>query len=139
MSIFLKVFSLWKLISLLTEDCFKKTAEAGVISITWMRDENQNPLFNHAYLHDGNSVSMIHSASIFVGIANRLLHWENILYNRQIGVKCYDFSVIFIDPIKEQEQNINEFKGSFGGQGVDEQRVFKAHSLKGRIFLINVS
>jgi len=56
---------------------------------------------------------MIHSASHFVGkdsfernrigIANRLLHWENILYYRHIGVKWYYFLVIFIDPIKEQE------------------------------------
>lgn len=145
---FFQAFALWKGIALLPENRFKRSAEAGVISITWMRDENQIPLCGHAYLHDGNSVSMIHSASHRVGKdssqrnrigrANRLLHWENILYYRHIGVKWYDFSGIFIDPLKEQEQNINEFKRSFGGQEVDEVRVFKSHSLKGKIFLLYV-
>jgi hypothetical protein len=39
-----------------------------------MRDENQNPLCGHAYLHDGNSVSMIHF------IVHQIV-WEKILLN----------------------------------------------------------
>jgi hypothetical protein len=68
----------------------------------------------------------------------RLFHWENILYYCQICVKWYGFSGIFIYPHNGQEQNINEFKRIFGGQEVDEIKVFKAHSLKGRIFLLYV-
>jgi len=139
-------FAAWKGIPLLPEDRFIKSAEAGALSITWMRDENQIPLCGHAYLKDDNRVIMIHSASIRdgkdssirnrIGRANRLLHWKNIEYYRQMGIKWYDFSGIFLDHSNKQGLNINEFKRSFGGQEVDEIKVFQAHSLKGKLALL---
>jgi hypothetical protein len=145
---FFQAFASWKGIQMLPEDRFKKAAEAGVISITWMRDDHLNPLCGHAYLHDGNSVIMIHSASHrdgkdsslrnTIGRANRLLHWKNILFYRDNGIKWYDFSGIFIDPTEQQEKNINEFKRGFGGQEVNELKIFQAHSIKGQLLLLGV-
>ena len=143
---FFQTFAAWKGIPLLPENRFRKSAEAGVLSITWMRDDNQMPLCGHAYLHDKNRVIMIHYASIrdgkdslsrnLIGRANRLLHWKNIEYYREIGIKWNDFSGIFLDSNNKQGLNINEFKRSSGGQEVDEIKVFNSHSLKGKLALL---
>jgi len=56
-----------------TEGRFKKSAKAGIISITWMRDENQNPLCGHApYSQDGNN---------FQWFILHQIEWEKILLN----------------------------------------------------------
>jgi len=143
---FFQTFAEWKSIPLLPEDRFRKAVEAGVLSITWIRDELQNPLCGHAYLHDDNRVIMINSASHrvskdsptrrLISRANRLLHWQNILFYRSIGVKWYDFSGIFLDESNQKERNINDFKRSFGGKEVDEVKIFQSYSLKGKLALL---
>lgn len=65
--------------------------------------------------------------------------WEKILLNvieSEEPIGYYIWKTSYKDPHKEQEQNINEFKRSFGGQEVDEIKVLNAHSLKGKVFLL---
>ena len=80
----------------------------------------------HYYLVDKQSsrVRLLYSASArfsdsnnrnFIGRANKLLHFEDMKYFKEIGMEIMDFGGITI-PAKTKEQiGINSFKESFGG------------------------
>ena len=100
----------------------------------------------HAYVVDGKSCRLLHSASVpkdvndreernLLGRANRLLHWQDMLHFKAAGLLLYDFGGW--SPIKDDPhlQGINRFKESFGGEVVFGAHCDVACSLRGRVWM----
>jgi hypothetical protein len=86
------------------------------------------PLITHVYLKDNERTRLqfsFHLSSVneyngqFQSLANRYLHWLDIIYFKENGFKIYDFGGI---PVKSMA-SLREFKLSFGGI-VEEQYSF---------------
>lgn len=80
----------------------------------------------HYYLVDIQSsrARLLYSASArfsdsdnrnFIGRSNKLLHFEDLKYFKEIGIKTFDFGGITIPAITKEQIGINKFKESFGG------------------------
>jgi len=96
-------------------------------------DEN-NPLVFHSYLLDKTikRVRLLHSVSClysennstfdksFISRANRLLHFEDMIYFREMGFIMYDFGGYAFNTSDKSLKGINNFKDSFGGELVLE-------------------
>ena len=77
----------------------------------------------HTYILCEDTVRLYHSASLYrvdesiprkiVGMANRYLHKEDMLYFKQNGIKTYDWGGAGKG---EEVKSITEFKASFGGE-----------------------
>lgn len=89
----------------------------------------------HANLIDKNIFRsrLIHSASArfteeldasLVGRANRLLHFENLIRYREMGLKYYDWGGIAKNSNDPVKVGINRFKEAFGGQEVCEYHYY---------------
>lgn len=87
----------------------------------------------HSYLADKNSgrIRLLHSASQFrniednkmknlIGMANRMLHFDDMCYFKNQGFKEYDLGGYAYDTEDAILQSINKFKDSFGGTLVKE-------------------
>jgi GNAT acetyltransferase-like protein len=53
--------------------------------------------------------------STALGVANRLLHWEELIRYKREGIACYDFGGIAPDT-RSPQYSISQFKSSFGGR-----------------------
>lgn len=107
----------------------------GNLEISAAVDEKRRVLAMHANLIDQSIARsrLIHSASArfadesdagLVGRANRLLHFENLIRYREMGLDVYDWGGIAkgsTDPVKA---GINRFKEAFGGQEVCEYHYY---------------
>jgi lipid II:glycine glycyltransferase (peptidoglycan interpeptide bridge formation enzyme) len=51
-----------------------------------------------------------------IGRANRLLHWEDIRFFKEMGLSCYDFGGWYGGREDVEKLAINQFKESFGGE-----------------------
>jgi hypothetical protein len=101
------------------------------------------PLVRHAGIAFGNRVSVLYSASHFrnlesqerktIGRANRRLHWEEMLFFRQRGVKIYDLGGWYEGSSDSQKLLINQFKEEFGGIRVHEFDVVENRSVRAKI------
>ncbi len=79
----------------------------------------------HTYVMDEEYARLLHSASLYrisedrkpaiVGMANRYLHWEDMLYFKEKGLKKYDWGGAGEG---EDVIGITRFKESFGGEKV---------------------
>jgi hypothetical protein len=80
----------------------------------------------HANIRRGEFAFCLYSSSLFrnhdrkmaayIGRANRLLHWQDILRFRDEGVSTYDFGGWYPGSQNEALLNVNRFKESFGGE-----------------------
>jgi hypothetical protein len=80
----------------------------------------------HANLRSGRYACCLYSASLFrreakrtaayIGRANRLHHWLDVLRFRDEGFSIYDFGGWYAGRENEQLLRINRFKESFGGE-----------------------
>lgn len=107
--------------------------------ITYACKENQ-VLTYHSYVVDGKTARLLHSISLYrtfssdnrslIGYANRLLHFEDMLFFKNQGYKLYDWGGISDDP---EILNITRFKKAFGG--TEEKRYFykKPVTIKAKI------
>jgi lipid II:glycine glycyltransferase (peptidoglycan interpeptide bridge formation enzyme) len=93
---------------------------------------NNEPLIMHAYVISDNMARLYQSSSLFrnsqdsryknmVARANRFLHWEDMLYFKQIGnIRWYDFGGWYggaaITQSYHEQLLIDQFKESFGGE-----------------------
>lgn len=120
-------------------------AEAGRLVLTGARHE-ERWLAAHAYYVDGDRARLTHSASLFrteesaperarVGRANRLLHWEDMVRFRELGMATYDLGGWYMGTGNEALLRINSFKKQFGGTIVAEWDSFRARSLRGWVYL----
>lgn len=101
------------------------------LEITEAIDEQGRVLAMHANLIDKSiqRARLIHSASArfqdesdagLVGRANRLLHFENLLRYKEMGLSIYDWGGIAKDSEDPVKLGINRFKEAFGGTEVCE-------------------
>ncbi|NTW70843.1 MAG: hypothetical protein HGA49_01200 [Eubacteriaceae bacterium] len=99
-------------------------------------------IINHCYIYDENIARGILSTSHYrsdssvnkqlVGMANRLLHYRDMMEFKKLGLKSYDWAGISDDPAI---QHITEFKSKFGGVETETYYVLEAVTLKGKIAL----
>jgi len=121
-----------KLPGLLTENELARYGSSLLLRCATIKDQ---PYFvYHSYLIDSSikrarllhSVSDIHNGLLnseqkaILSKANRLLHYEDMLYLRDIGCKTYDFGGYAYGTADKSLQGINLFKDSFGGLLVEE-------------------
>lgn len=96
-------------------------------------------LVMHSYLIDTitRRARLLHSASHFrqenetisrnlIGRANRFLHFEDILYFKNLGYKIYDFGGYAINTMQKELQQINKFKEGFGRTIIKESHYLSA-------------
>lgn len=95
----------------------------------------------HMYVYDEDNSCLIYSASDFrnsnvdrnlAGRANKLLHYNDMLHFKSIGVKNYDWGNI---SSKDNPNGIDIFKMSFGGEIEKIRNIFIPITIKGKIFL----
>lgn len=78
----------------------------------------------HVHLYNNETAMLLYSASLFrkvsdnklknmIGYANRMLHYEEMLYFKKFGCKTYDFGGYGYNTEDPVEQKINHFKDSF--------------------------
>jgi lipid II:glycine glycyltransferase (peptidoglycan interpeptide bridge formation enzyme) len=99
-------------------------------------------LIYHSYITANNRARLAQSASLFrasdnpafralTGRANRLLHWDDILYFKDRGYKIYDLGGVTPDKSNNEGQAIARFKECFGGSLVKEYKSWIPVSFKG--------
>jgi lipid II:glycine glycyltransferase (peptidoglycan interpeptide bridge formation enzyme) len=85
----------------------------------------------HAYVISDNTARLHQSSSLFrtsdnpeyrnmIARANRLLHWDDILYFKNLGLKWYDLGGWYGGNTNKEQLAINIFKESFGGSQKEE-------------------
>jgi lipid II:glycine glycyltransferase (peptidoglycan interpeptide bridge formation enzyme) len=107
-----------------------------------------DPLTMHAYIISDNTARLHQSSSLFrnsedseyknlVGRANRLLHWEDLLYFKKEGVRWYDFGGWYGGAATSQSYReqllIDQFKESFGAEKKREYSFIEPASFLGKI------
>jgi lipid II:glycine glycyltransferase (peptidoglycan interpeptide bridge formation enzyme) len=118
------------------------------LCVTCANSADESILTMHAYIVSDNTARLHHSSSLFhnsddpeyrnlVARANRLLHWNDILYFKRVGLKWYDFGGWYggektTGTYKEQLR-INQFKESFGGEKKQEYSYIVPVTLLGKI------
>jgi len=95
----------------------------------WCGLYNGNLYAAHVLLKDGiDRVRLLWSATRdrvsteikkIIGAVNRYMHWREILYYKNIGVKIYDFGGVNLDK-NSPTYTITQFKLSFGGDIIKE-------------------
>jgi lipid II:glycine glycyltransferase (peptidoglycan interpeptide bridge formation enzyme) len=102
----------------------------------------------HAYVVSDSTARLHQSSSLFrvredneyknlVGRANRLLHWEDMLYFKRKDVRWYDFGGWYGGEATSQSYReqllIDQFKESFGGEKKREYSFIEPASFWGKI------
>jgi lipid II:glycine glycyltransferase (peptidoglycan interpeptide bridge formation enzyme) len=121
--------------------------DSGTFCVRTVVSGDGTALTMHGYVVSDNTARLHQSSSLFrnsedaeyrnmVGRANRLLHWEDMLYFKQLGIKYYDFGGWFggeatTENYKEQLL-INQFKESFGGEKKQEYSFIMPASFLGK-------
>lgn len=124
----------------------KALRENNALIISCVKSKNDKPLCYHAYVIDSNRARLLYSCSFFriikdnskkalVGRANRYLHWCDIVYFKDIGLKIYDFGGLALNNKNNKTDNIDKFKKAFGGKIVTEYKYIKGISFLGKIVL----
>lgn len=98
----------------------------------------------HTHIYDDNRARLLHSASLYrlendeegntrniIGMANRYLHYKEMLFFRDLGLKKYDWGGAGRG---EDVINITEFKESFGGYTKSYYDFEVTKGLKARVF-----
>lgn len=103
---------------------------------------NGKVIVYHCYIYDDNIARGILSTSHYrsdasvdkqlVGMANRLLHFRDMMEFKKLGLKVYDWAGISDDPAI---RHITEFKRKFGGVERETYYVLEAFTMKGKIAL----
>jgi lipid II:glycine glycyltransferase (peptidoglycan interpeptide bridge formation enzyme) len=110
-----------------------------------------DPLSMHAYVVSDGAARLYQSSSLFrvsedseyknlVGRANRLLHWEDMLYFKKEGVRWYDFGGWYGGAATTQSYReqllIDQFKESFGAEKKREYSFIEPASFWGKIAVL---
>lgn len=99
----------------------------------------------HANIRSGSYAFCLYSASLFrcedkpmaayIGRANRLLHWLDILRFRDAGLTIYDFGGWYPGKKNQALLRVNRFKESFGGELVLQYNCDRAITWRGALAL----
>lgn len=126
---------------------FDALVNAGKLVISAARTREGVLLAAHAYLFDHPRARLSHSASLFrleadskersrMGRANRLLHWDDMLRFRELGVTTYDLGGWYTENRDEALLKINLFKEEFGGTVSKEWDAYRPTSPRGRAYIL---
>lgn len=121
-------------------------ANKGRLVISSAADIEGRALVQHAYFN-GLRAHLLYSASLLpstqnvalrglIGRANRLLHWQDMLYFKQLGMSAYDFGGIDVLNNSEETTRISQFKEGFGGKVVESYNRTVPCTYKGRLALL---
>jgi hypothetical protein len=124
----------------LGEQLLKKYIDAKCLYIS-VAYVNEEPMVFHSYINCGEKARLWHSCSTFrddkslatlIGRANKRLHWEDMLFFKELGLKSYDWGGIFD---YESANGIDLFKLAFGSDRKDYYNAVVAQSLIGKAYL----
>lgn len=101
------------------------------------------PTIYHVYAYQADCSRLLHSISLYrtdktvsasmVGMLNRWLHWQDMLYQKQAGFKMMDWGGISYE--NPAIANITKFKKDFGGKEWTGYSYAKALTTRGKLFL----
>jgi lipid II:glycine glycyltransferase (peptidoglycan interpeptide bridge formation enzyme) len=104
-----------------------------IAAFQFNKEEPDEPMVMHLYLidYEEKRAVLLNSASLFrykefshlknkIGMANRFLHFRDMLYFRSLGLSKYDFGGYAINTNDTEKKQINFFKQSFGGEIITE-------------------
>jgi len=126
----------------------KAYSRAGNLLLTKsVSAENNITLVYHAYYYSKDRVRLLNSASLYretadrqkrkqIGMANRWLHWQDILYFKQQGINIYDFGSWYNGTSDKEKTYINQFKEGFGGKIIQGYNYQKGLTIKGKLYLL---
>ncbi len=123
-----------------------RDAEAFAIGCAYVNDEKA---VYHTYINAGDTIRLRHSASLFrlqnseesnavknlIGIANRGLHFEEMKYFKERGMKVYDWGGAGRN---EEVLSITEFKETFGGAPITYCNFEQTNGLLAKLFKLLV-
>lgn len=100
----------------------------------------------HVHAATNKRAALLHSASHFrqhddndkraaIGRANRLLHWNDMLHFKAIGLEVYDFGGWYAGDDDQALLKINQFKEGFGGVRAAQVNAALALTWRGWIYL----
>jgi len=107
--------------------------------------QNGEALVWHAHVIVGKTAGLLYSGSCFrnresnyralVGRANRWLHWKDMLWFKEGGLRRYDWGGMFEDESVPEHAGVNAFKRGFGGQPERTYNCTVPVTVRGRIWL----
>ena len=120
----------------------KAYRDNGYLVISHADIDNEISVY-HTLLMDDNNARLLHSASLFrlktdleggtrkiIGMANRALHFEEMKYFKDKGLRCYDWGGAGKG---EDVRSITEFKESFGGTPVTYYDFDQTNGIKAKM------
>jgi hypothetical protein len=117
----------------------------NALDLSRISSPNGRVLVWHANLRSGKYACCLHSASLFrreektmaayIGRANRLHHWSDILRFRDEGFATYDFGGWYPGTQDQALLRVNRFKKSFGGELVVQYNCDQGLTWKGILAL----
>ena len=120
---------------------------AGALSIGWACVNGEKAVF-HTHVKDEDIARLLHSASLYrlqgdeegntknlIGMANRLLHFEEMKYFKKDGLKTYDWGGAGRN---EDVIHITEFKESFGGVPAEHCNFEQTNGVLAKLFKLLV-
>ena len=125
----------------------KAYLETGHLLLTSCLSQKTNtPIVYHAYYYDQGRARLLNSASFYretmdklerkqIGMANRWLHWQDILYLKEQGTNIYDFGGWYNGKTDEEKIRINQFKQGFGGTIIKGYNYQQGLTIKGKLYL----
>jgi hypothetical protein len=138
---FFNTFAESKHRTLCTPEEFACYIKNGSFCVRCAEKESQI-LVTHAYIVSDGKARLHQSASHFrntgdaesrnlAGRANRLLHWDDMLYFKSLGIQYYDFGGIYLGQADKEKALIAQFKLAFGGEVCHEYVYLSPVSLLG--------
>jgi hypothetical protein len=122
---------------------FDEFVRRGALCIRSASKDSQ-PLVMHAYIVSDGIARLYQSASHFrdreeqesrnlTGRANRLLHWDDMLYFKDRGLSVYDYGGVYAGHTDREKLAIAQFKLAFGGAKKREYVYIAPLSLPGYV------
>lgn len=121
--------------------------DAGALSIAYAKVHGEKAVY-HTHVKDSDTARLLHSASLYrlqkdeegntknlIGMANRLLHFEEMKYFKGLGLSTYDWGGAGRG---EDVIHITEFKESFGGTPATFYNYEAVNGILARLFKLLV-
>lgn len=125
----------------------KMYRDANALTIAYAKVNGEKAVY-HTHVKDDSIARLLHSASLYrlqedeegntknlIGMANRLLHFEEMKYYKNLGLSTYDWGGAGRG---EDVIHITEFKKSFGGTAVTYCNFEQVNGILAKLFKLLV-
>ena len=125
----------------------KMYRDANALTIAYAKVNGERAVY-HTHVKDDSIARLLHSASLYrlqgdeegntknlIGMANRLLHFEEMKYYKNLGLSTYDWGGAGRG---EDVIHITEFKESFGGTAVTYCNYEQVNGVLAKLFKVLV-